>query len=65
FDSMDRAILLFDTSSLPDDASISAATLSLYVADKNDDYAQDVGITSSNPASNTAIVTSDTRYIFP
>ncbi|MCL4419960.1 hypothetical protein M1146_07775, partial [Patescibacteria group bacterium] len=42
FDSMDRAILLFDTSSLPDDASISAATLSLYVADKNDDYAQDV-----------------------
>jgi hypothetical protein len=56
-----RGIFLFDTSSLPDDAEISAATLSLFGAGKADSLGiiPDVNIYSSNPASNTDVVAGD------
>lgn len=56
---MQKAIILFDTSSLPDDASISSATVKLYVTYKQDYMSQSIGITSSNPASDTALSTAD------
>jgi hypothetical protein len=56
-----RGIFLFDTSSLPDGANISAATLSLYGSAKSDPANWDIGakVYSSNPASNTDIVNAD------
>ncbi len=55
-----RAIFVFDTSSLPDDATISAATLSLRSSARScdGDY-PDMSIYSSNPASNTGLVGAD------
>lgn len=61
-----RNFLLYDTSSLPDTDTISAATLSLYViATLNGDNDADdwVNIFATTPASNTAIVTDDYEQI--
>lgn len=56
-----RGIFLFDTSGLPDNANISAATLSIYGSNKTDalTITPDVNVYSSNPASNTALVPGD------
>lgn len=60
--SLARPIVLFNTASLPDTAVISAVNLKLYVASKNNginDGSDTVNIISSNPASNTALASSD------
>lgn len=57
-----RVIVLFDTSSIPDTDTISAATLSVYSAtDKTDNLGitPDINVYSSAPASNTALANSD------
>ena len=61
WDDLTRAILLFDSSDLPDDATISAATLSLYGSSKVDflSITPDLNVYSSNPASNTALAAGD------
>ena len=58
---LDRGIALFDTSSLPDDAIISAATLSFYGQSKADalSAAPNINIYSSAPAANTALAADD------
>jgi hypothetical protein len=58
-----RGLYLFDTSSLPDSATISAATLSIRGYNKYDNFIPAIGgtynIYSSAPASNVAIVAGD------
>jgi hypothetical protein len=56
-----RSILLFNTSGLPDDATITAATLSVYGFGKADPSSNSpsTAVYSSNPASNTALQNSD------
>ena len=57
-----RGIALFDTSTLPDAAVISSASLSLYVSTKlnqDNDGLDTVEITSSAPTTNTAVVNGD------
>jgi hypothetical protein len=56
-----RDPILFDTSGLPDDATISAATISLYGSGKLDEagVTPNINIYSSNPASNTALTGTD------
>lgn len=56
-----RGICLFDTSSLTTAATISAATLSLYVVAKSDalSITPNIDIYTSTPATNTALVTGD------
>lgn len=55
-----RSIFLFDTSALPDGATILSATLNLYVSASVDDLTgQTFNIVSSNPASNAALVNAD------
>jgi hypothetical protein len=56
-----RSIVLFDTASLPDEATISNAVLSLYGSSKSDGLAVSptVNIYSSNPASDTALEAAD------
>ena len=58
---MERFIMLFDTSSLPDDTTITSATLSLYGVHKQDPagWTPDINIYSSNPSSNTWLTSSD------
>jgi len=56
---MSRAFTLFDTSSLPDDEEITAATLNLRGADDNDNFSQSIAIVTVSPASNTSLSTSD------
>lgn len=59
---INRAMYLFDTSALPDGASVSAATLSIYeiaAGNQSDALGQDIHICSSTPASNTALTTAD------
>lgn len=55
FDSLYRGIVLFDTSGLPADAVITAATVKLYVTSTVDQLSQSIGITAATPASNTTI----------
>jgi len=56
-----RSIVLFYTASLPDDAVIGSAVLSLYGSSKTDGLSTSpsVNIYSSNPASNTTIESAD------
>lgn len=56
-----RSIFLFDTSGIGDTDLVSAATLSCWVADHGTTVVGDldVSVVSSNPASNTAITSSD------
>ena len=56
-----RAIFLFDTSALPDNAVIESAVLSIYGSGKADDAAisPEYKIFGSTPASNTALVNAD------
>lgn len=56
---IDRAILCFDLSSLPPNAIISAATLSVYGQAVASGAGGAVGITSASPASTTTLATSD------
>lgn len=56
-----RAIMLFDTSSLPDDCVIESATLRLWGRSGADNLgiSPSLNIYSSNPASNTAVIAGD------
>ncbi len=56
-----RSILLFDTSALPDGATIIAATLRIYGDSKEDTLsaAPDINVYSSNPASDTVLEAGD------
>jgi hypothetical protein len=56
-----RSIFLFDTSALSSEATITAAVLSLYGTQKNDDNnaTPDLDIYTVSPASNTSIALSD------
>ncbi len=56
---MGRAIILFDTSSLPADASISSAVLQIYVSFTVNGLSQSFVVGASNPASNTALDSTD------
>jgi hypothetical protein len=60
-----RAILLFNTAAIPDDAIISGATLTEYGLLKADPsaWALDVNVYGSTPASNTALVTGDYQQV--
>lgn len=60
FAQQNRYFGLFDTSSLDDDATVSAATLSIYGAAKSNNLGSPEIVTvSSSPASNTNIVAAD------
>lgn len=54
-----RGVMLFDTSSLGPDAVIDSATLYLYATAVDDEVGSSLELTSSNPASNTSLTTSD------
>lgn len=57
-----RGVLLFDTSSLTASAEVTGATLSIYVTARNNsdnDGSDYIGVFTSNPSSNTALVGSD------
>jgi len=57
-----RSYILFDTSSLPTDANISAATISMYGSGRDNTYSGNsdtYNIYSSSPASNTGLVGAD------
>jgi hypothetical protein len=59
---LSRSIFLFDTSTLPDSATLNSATLSLYGTAKTDGataITPDINIYTSTPASNTSLATSD------
>lgn len=66
--SLGRGAFLFDTSALPDTATISSATFSVKITGKADDFTQTAALVGFSPASDTAFVTGDfdafgtTRY---
>lgn len=65
YSNISRGVFLFDTSSLPDSASISSATFSFYREGSNDTLTasssanSSIELVSSTPASNTALVAAD------
>src|SRR5262245_56639153 len=59
WDSIIRAFLLFDTSSLPDGAVVTSANLGIYVSTLNNDFGGNLDLVASTPASNTALATAD------
>lgn len=62
WDSIRRAILLFDTSTIPEGVYINSATLYLYGSSKSNSFAGNsfaINIYTSNPAANTEIVAGD------
>lgn len=61
WDWLDRSIFLFDTSGLPDVCTITGAVLSIYSVNKWNrlGVASTFGIFSSNPNTNTNLITSD------
>ena len=61
WETLRRPIILFDTSSLPDDATIASAVLSLYGYAKSDNkgWAPDINIYASAPASETELAAGD------
>ncbi|HKQ06121.1 MAG TPA: hypothetical protein VJ464_13380 [Blastocatellia bacterium] len=56
---IERGIFLFDTSAITSVASVSAATFSLYVTSKIDNFSLSVALVGSTPASNTSVANSD------
>jgi hypothetical protein len=56
---LERGIITFDTSSIPDENVISAVTLDLYGVLIHDNQSDKVGIVQSTPASTSAIVDGD------
>lgn len=54
-----RSMFLFDTSSIPDTATIDSATIDFYVGNTTDALSQSFNIVSASPASNTAVTTAD------
>lgn len=59
FQTLTRSIFLFDTSSLTSAATISTATTSFYISSINDNLVCKVRLVTSNPTTNTDIVTND------
>ena len=59
-----RSITLFDTSTLTAGATISAATYSIWMTQKNDNQSDSVGIVQTAPASNSALANSDYSAAF-
>ena len=62
FNGLKRAIILFDTSALPDDATISGTTMSIYGSYKEGgaNWANDdINIYTSTPNTNTTLIASD------
>src|SRR3990167_840216 len=59
WDAMKRAITLFKTDLIGPSGSVSAATYGLYVSNISDAFGQNARMVTSNPASNTALVSAD------
>lgn len=59
---MKRMIFLFDTSSISDSDDITGATFSIYSTGQSSAGTIPVGVSTSNPASNTALVNADYNY---
>ena len=59
WDILGRSFILFDTSSLPDSDTVSAATLNQYATFVVDQSSQSISVVGSTPASNTALVGED------
>lgn len=59
YDGETRTFLLFDTSSIADNAVISSGSVSVYVLSKSSATCSSVGIATSSPGSNTALAASD------
>ncbi len=56
---MTRAILVFDTSALPDSDSIHSATLGIVLSAVTDDFSTSISLVRSTPASETDLVSAD------
>lgn len=61
YKSLSRVVLLFDTSAIPDEATINSATVELYANSKANSFSEDWAtvVVASTPASNTALATGD------
>ena len=60
YQSLERAVMLFDTSAIPDSETITSATLSIYGYEKTNNLGSlDIALDKSSPASNTALVGAD------
>ena len=54
-----RVFLLFNTASLPDNSTITATTLSIYVSSKTTTNSDTIELVTSTPASNTGLIVGD------